>query len=95
MSDRPSGLDDPATAAFAWARFRRIFGWIALAIVAIDAAAIGAIDHFYGPLSLLLIVSTAVGFALTMLLAAALMGLVFMSAGTGHDDKVQDFTRKD
>jgi hypothetical protein len=92
MSKRPSGLEDPAVAAHAWARFRRIFGWTALAIVVIDAAAIGAIDYFYGPLSLLLVVSTAIGFALTMLLAAALMGLAFMSDGTGHDQAVDEFT---
>ena len=95
MNKRPSGLDDPAAAAHAWARFRRVFGWTVLAIVVIDAAAILAIDYFYGPLSLLLVVSTAIGFALTMLLAAALMGLAFMSDGTGHDQAVGDFTTKE
>ncbi|MBY8828157.1 hypothetical protein [Hephaestia mangrovi] len=93
MTDRPTGLDDPAAAAHAWARFRRVLGWMALAIAAIDAAAIVAIDHFYGPLSLLTIIATAIGFGLTMLLAAALMGLVFMSAGTGHDQAVEDFAK--
>ena len=93
MSNRPTGLDDPASAAHAWARFRRIFRGMALAIAAIDAAAIVAIDHFYGPLSLLTVFATAIGFGATMLLAAALMGLVFMSAGTGHDQAVEDFTK--
>ena len=94
MTERPSGLDDPAAAAFAWARYRRVFAWMTLAIAVIDAAAIVAIDHFFGPLSLATIIATAVGFAATMLLTAALMGLVFMSAGTGHDDAVDDFARK-
>lgn len=93
MSKAPSGLDDPTAAAFAWARFRRILRWMALAIAVIDALAILAIDHFYGPLSLLTIVATAIGFGATMLLAAALMGLVFMSAGTGHDQAVEDFSK--
>lgn len=92
--DSPPGLDDPAAAAFAWARFRRVFGWMAAAIVVIDAAAIVAIDVFYGPLYWLTIVATAIGFGATMLLAVALMGLVFMSDGTGHDEAVDDFARK-
>jgi len=94
MTERPPGLDDPAAAAFAWARYRRVFAWMALAIAVIDAAAIVAIDHFFGPLSLATIIATAIGFAATMLLTAALMGLVFMSAGTGHDDAVDAFARK-
>lgn len=94
MTDDRSGLDDPAAAAFAWARFRRILRWMALAIAAIDVAAILAIDHFYGPLGWLTIIATAIGFGATMLLAAALMGLVFMSDGTGHDQAVEDFASK-
>lgn len=92
--DHPSGLDDPASAAFAWARFRRIMIWMALAIAVIDTVAIWIIDHFYGPLFWLTIIATALGFGLTMLLAAALMGLSFMSAGTGHDEAVKDFAQK-
>ena len=49
---RKSPLEDPETAAFAWARYRRIMRF--------------------------------------MLLASALMGLVFLSAGTGHDDSIED-----
>lgn len=93
MTDDRSGLDDPTAAAFAWARFRRILRRMALAIAVIDVAAIVAIDHFYGPLYWLTIVATAIGFGATMLLAAALMGLVFMSAGTGHDQAVEDFAK--
>jgi len=93
MDNRPHGLDDPVSSAHAWARFRRILWWMALAIAIIDAAAIMMIDRLYGPLSLLTVIATAIGFGVTMLLAAALMGLVFMSAGTGHDQAVEDFTR--
>ncbi len=32
------------------------------------------------------------GIYLTLLMAAALMGLMFLSNGTGHDDDVMDFT---
>ena len=94
MAQPTPGLDDPAIAAFAWARFRRILRWMALAIAVIDAAAIVTIDRLYGPLSLLLIIATAIGFGATMMLAAALMGLVFLSNGTGHDQSVEDFAEQ-
>jgi hypothetical protein len=87
---RKSPLDDAETAAFAWARWRRIMAGIAvLAAVTVAAAllwlALSVEDvsvHFY--------IATALGIGLTMLLAGALMGLVFLSNGTGHDDAVGD-----
>ena len=30
MSERPTGLDDPEYAAFAWRRYRRLLGWMTL-----------------------------------------------------------------
>lgn len=39
--------------------------------------------HFY--------IATGLGVAAAMMLMGALMGLVFMSNGTGHDDSVTDF----
>jgi hypothetical protein len=91
MTDRPPGLDDPAYAAFAWARFRRVLGWMALATVAIIAAALVVLDHFYGPLSWVTVGAVVIGFGGTILLAAALMGLAFLSSGSGHDAAVDDF----
>ncbi|SMP67660.1 hypothetical protein SAMN06296065_104254 [Novosphingobium panipatense] len=38
--------------------------------------------HFY--------IATALGIGFTMLLASALMGLAFLSSGTGHDESVID-----
>ncbi len=38
--------------------------------------------HFY--------IATALGLGLAMLLMAALMGLVFLSSGTGHDESIED-----
>ena len=35
-------------------------------------------------------IATALGISLTMLLMAALMGLAFLSSGTGHDDAIAD-----
>ena len=38
--------------------------------------------HFY--------ISTALGIGFAMLLMSALMGLVFLSSGTGHDETIID-----
>lgn len=38
--------------------------------------------HFY--------IATALGVGFTMLMASALMGLAFLSSGTGHDEAVID-----
>ena len=88
MSDKPSGLDDPDYAAFAWARYRRLLGWMGLATVLIVAIAVLLLDIWYGPLSWIAILAAIGGFGATIMMAAALMGLVFLSSGSGHDEDV-------
>ena len=95
MHDQPNGLDDPDYAAFAWARYRRIMAWMALASALLVAAAIAALDHWYGPLSIITIAAAIGGFGGTALLASALMGLVFLSSGTGHDEQVGSLDDRD
>ena len=80
-----SPLDDPDTAAHAWARFRRIMGWMAGVALALVLGAFVLIYLRNGFVSIHLYIAAALGIGLTMLLAAALMGLVFLSNGTGHD----------
>ncbi|MGN6821005.1 MAG: hypothetical protein ACTHJR_20310 [Sphingomonas sp.] len=91
MSDQPHGLGDPDYAAFAWARYRRLLGWMALAAAIVVAIAIGLLEFWYGPLSWVAILAAVGGFGGTIMMAAALMGLVFMSSGTGHDEDVDTF----
>jgi hypothetical protein len=88
MSDKPSGLDDPDYAAFAWARYRRLLGRMGLATVLIVAIAVWLLDIWYGPLSWIAILAAIGGFGATIMMAAALMGLVFLSSGSGHDEDV-------
>lgn len=83
-----SPLDDPRMAAHAWARYRwimRLVGGITAVVVLAAMAAIHLLAehasvHFY--------IATALGIGFTMLLGGALMGLVFLSSGTGHDEAV-------
>lgn len=87
---RPSPLDDPANADFAWARYFRLMRWMGLftaCVVAVCAlylyAAVGDVPiHFY--------IATVLGIGFMMMLTAALMGLVFLSSGTGHDEAVDN-----
>lgn len=68
----------------AWARYRRLMRWMALL-----AAAAAAVALIYlksrGPLPLPMAIATIIGVGLSVLLGTALMGLVFVSAETGHD----------
>jgi len=88
MSEKPSGLNDPDYAAFAWARYRRLLGWMGLATALIVAIAVWLLDIWYGPLSWIAILAAVGGFGATVMMAAALMGLVFLSSGSGHDEDV-------
>jgi len=88
MAEHPTGLDDPEYAAFAWRRYRRLMGWMSLAALVAGIAAVFGLQHFYGPLSIVGIAAAIGGIGGSVLMAAALMGLVFLSSGTGHDESV-------
>jgi len=45
-----------------------------------------------GVVSIHFFVATALGIGVMMMLTAALMGLVFLSSGTGHDESVSNLT---
>lgn len=86
----PSPLDDPEYAAFAWKRYWRLLramAWFSLGCVVVSLAILfwknGFISvHFY--------IASALGIGFTALLTAALMGLVFLSSGSGHDESIDD-----
>ena len=90
MSKR-SPFDDPRTAAHAWARYRRLMKRMALFTLAVVMAALGFFYVQNGLVSIHFFIATALGIGLAVLLMAALMGLVFMSSGTGHDEAVSEF----
>lgn len=88
---RKSPLDDPAQAAFAWARYRRIMRFMFLLTVGIVAISLALLWKFgSAEVSIHYYIAAALGIGFTMLLASALMGLVFLSSGTGHDDAVDN-----
>lgn len=86
----PSPLDDPRNAAFAWARYCRIMKAMAWFTAAVVVAALAFLFWQNGFVSINFFIAAALGIGGMMLLTAALMGLVFLSSGTGHDDAVID-----
>ena len=86
MTERKRALDDKDYAAFAWARYRRILKWMALAAALAGVGGVGIIAAMTEDLHWLVALGAFVGVFLTVLMAAALMGLVFLSSGTGHDE---------
>lgn len=87
---RPSPLDDPRTAAHAWARYRRLMRLMLGITIGVVLLALAVIYREVGFVSVHFFIATALGIGFAMLLTSALMGLVFLSHGTGHDDAIED-----
>lgn len=85
-----SPLDDPEAAAFAWARYRRIMRFMMLLTIGLVSIALALLYKFGGEVSVHFYIATALGVGFVMLLTGALMGLVFLSSGTGHDEAVDN-----
>ncbi|WP_338331153.1 hypothetical protein [Rhizorhapis sp. SPR117] len=90
MDERKSALDDPEYAAFAWGRYWRIMRWMLLVALLCVIIALGLLWWWNGVPSIHMMIAAALGIGFTVLLAAALMGLVFLSSGTGHDEHIYD-----
>ena len=85
-----SPLDDPEKAAFAWARYRRIMRFMFMVTVGLVLIALALLHKFGGEVSIHFYIAIAMGVGFTMLLTSALMGLLFLSNGTGHDAAVDN-----
>lgn len=86
-------LDDPEYSRFAWGRFRRLMGWMAAVAVAAVVVSLAALWYFTGPIPIHMLIATILGVGATVLLGTALMGLAFLSSGSGHDAKIDDRSR--
>ncbi len=86
--DRKSPLDHKPTAAFAWKRWRRMMALMAVVTALTIAVAFAWFGMGDEPVSIHFYIATALGIGVMMLLTGALMGLVFLSHGTGHDDSI-------
>ncbi|MDT0576206.1 hypothetical protein RM533_08405 [Croceicoccus sp. F390] len=85
-----SPLDDPDNSSFAWSRFKRLMWFMAVFTIVMIVLSLGVLYWRNGPISIHFYIATALGVGFAMLLMSALMGLVFMSSGTGHDESIDD-----
>ena len=85
-----SPLDDPRNAGFAWARYKwlmKLMAGITLVVVALSLVLLHRVN---GVVSIHFYIATGLAIGVSMMLMAALMGLVFLSSGTGHDESIVD-----
>jgi hypothetical protein len=85
-----SPLDDPVNAAHAWARYRQIMKILMTVTVITVTLALGLLFAYNGAISVHYYIAVALGISFTMLLGGGLMGLAFLSNGTGHDESVDN-----
>lgn len=91
--DQRRGLDDTDDARFAWARYRRILGYMNLVSLLVGGGIIAWLWLRDPTLPWLFALFVFVGVYGTLILGAALMGLMFLSNGTGHDEQIFDRTK--
>jgi hypothetical protein len=86
----PSRLDDPEYAAFAWGRYWRLMRWMFGFTLVVTVFALAIFWWNNGFISIHFYIATAGAIIAAMMLMAGLMGLVFLSSGSGHDEAVED-----
>ncbi|MGB5077412.1 MAG: hypothetical protein WBO17_08040 [Sphingorhabdus sp.] len=87
---RPSRLDDAAYSGFAWSRYWRLMRWMFAFTISVTVLMLGIFYSQYGLISIHFYIATAGAIIVSLLLATSLMGLVFLSSGTGHDEAIED-----
>jgi hypothetical protein len=81
---RPDPLPSPRHSMMR--RFWRIFRLLALLSIVIAALAVVLVTRGEGEVHASLIIATALGIGLTVLLGTGLMALMFVSSSSGHDE---------
>ena len=88
MTESRPSLDDANNAQLAWTRYRTTLKWMMIPSAAAAFAALLWMHYYGGGLTVAVALATTFGVGLTVMMAAALMGLVFLSSGSGHDEDV-------
>jgi len=70
----------------AWVRYRKMMRWMTLVSVAAAILAVLWLKATGSPMKIHLVVATLAGVFLSVLLGTGLMGLVFVSNASGHDE---------
>lgn len=72
--------------AVAWKKYKRLMTWMALAALVAVLLALLYLKASGAPLPIHMMIATIAGVGFTMLLGTGLMGLVYFSNDSGHDD---------
>lgn len=73
-------------AAGAWQRYLRMMRWMALAAFVAVLLSLIYLKSSGEPVPIHMMIATIAGVGLTVLVGTGLMGLVFLSSNSGHDD---------
>ena len=84
---KPDPVPSPRQSMFR--QFSRIMKWMALVSIAVAIAAVVLVMRGEEGAGIHMMVATALGAGLTVLLATALMTLAFLSSSSGHDDQAR------
>lgn len=87
--DRAGRTPPPAAdqqRALAWRRYKALMSWMAVAAVIAVLLALIYLKSSGGPVPIHMVIATVAGVGFSVLLGTALMGLVYFSNNSGHDD---------
>ena len=82
---RRSEADIERTAA-AWTRYKALMRWMVIAAFVSVLLSLIYLKSTGGPVPIHMVIATIAGVGLSVLLGTALMGLVFVSNNSGHDE---------
>ena len=82
-------------AATAWERYKRMMKWMVVAAVVAVLLALFYLKSSGEPVPIHMMIATIAGVGLSVLVGTALMGLVFLSNSSGHDEAVGGGERHD
>ena len=72
--------------ALAWLRYKRLMSWMAIAAVVAVLLALIYLKSSGEPVPVHMMIATIAGVGFSVLLGTALMGLVYFSNNSGHDE---------
>ncbi len=78
---------DYERAAEAWARYKQTMRWMALLALVCVLLSLIYLKSFGDPVPIHMVIATVAGVGLIVLVGTGLMGLIFLSNRTGHDEE--------
>ena len=85
----------PDTRLSLFIRFRRIMRWLALFAITVAGLAVAIVARGDSGFHPHMLIATALGVSLAVLLATALMTLAFLSSKSGHDEEAAHHHEED